>query len=125
MFVTEISIDGEMVVRPTWQFIETAIRSLNGSTRSLVILGVGKEVPHMAVGGGRHDCYVVYTTGDNAAFNNLISRSQGDGSVVMTVGGQEAEYPRRECACLADALLAAKAFTEAGVLDGRLDWIKS
>lgn len=71
MFVRRLSRPAagsdEEVADTSMEDITEAIRSLDGATRSLVMIDAGDEVPHLGVGGGPH-LFVVYATYDNLQF---------------------------------------------------------
>jgi Immunity protein Imm1 len=115
--------DSSERLNPSWSDIETAIRSLDGETRTLVVLGIGNPVPHMAIGGGTGGQYILYETPDNLTFHNLINLNADDKSKVrLTAGGQEAEYRSKLCVGLAEVLRAAKTYAESGQIDPTLNW---
>lgn len=108
---------------PSLQEIENAILQLDGDRCSLVILGIGDPpVPHMAVGGGDGNRYVVYATTDNTTFYKLVNRKAPLGKCTLVAGGQRGDYDLRICVTLDDALRAAKTYAETGQLDPTLSW---
>ena len=107
---------------PSWNDIETAIRSLDGETRTLVVLGIGNPVPHMGIGGGTGGQYILYETPDNLTFHNLINPNADKGKVRLKAGGQEAEYRSKLCVRLAEVLQAARTYAESGQIDPTLNW---
>lgn len=118
-----LTIDEEVIGEPSWQQVEDAIRSLDGSDRTGVTFGADGEVPHMAVGGGTDEKYVAYVAHDNEVFHQLAGQS-GSGKVTMVVCGQCADYDATECAALPAVLKAAKWFYETGDLEPSLRWIR-
>jgi len=111
---------------PSWIDIETAIRSLDGDTRTLLVLGIGDPpVPHMAIAGGEEGQYIVYTTLDNMIFHKLIKPEAPPGKCLLVAGGQRGEYDRKMCVGLFEAIRAAKTYCETGKEDPSLVWQKN
>lgn len=129
MFVSDISVEkwvgnrneGDLIESPTWNQIETAIRELDGKSKTLVTLGADDET-YMSVGGGNSGKYVVTATFDNLNFHVLIDLSKPDAIEKLVVGGQEGNYPAKMCVDLLQCLVAARTFTESGFLDPLLSW---
>lgn len=107
---------------PTWPNIESAIRRMDGNLCSLLILGIGDPAPHMGIGGGDDNRYIVYVTPDNWVFYNLINPNATPGQQLLVAGGQPAEYPNRQCVGLSEVLCAAKTYSETGQLNPSLVW---
>lgn len=100
--------------------VAKAIAMLDGVSRTLVTLEVDDD-HHMGIGGG-HEQYVVYMTVDNLSFKNLV-RADAEGPLVtLMCGGQEGEYPARQCVDQATATRAAQTFAETGQPDVALKW---
>ena len=114
-------LNGELC-DPKWSDIEAAIRQLDGLTHTIVILGIGDPIPHMAIGGGKRDHYVLYATFDNVVFYTLADPTMGPGLMQLVVGSQGGNYERRNCVTLDLALKAAKTYAETGQLDSQLTW---
>lgn len=114
--------DSSERLNPSWNDIETAIRGLDGQSRTLVVLGIGNPVPHMGIGGGTDGQYILYETPDNLTFHNLINPNADNGKVRLKAGGQEAEYWSKLCVGLAEVLRAAKIYAESGQIDLTLNW---
>lgn len=109
--------------QPAWRDIEEAIRRLDGSTCSLVILGIGEPpTPHMGIGGGENGQYIVYATPDNIVFHTLINPNATSGKVMLVAGGQRGAYEKQICVGLPEALRAARTYAESGELDSSLTW---
>ena len=123
-FAGPLDDDTEDHVNPSWADIETAIRSLDGNRSTLMTLGIGDPVPHMAIGGGQDGRYIVYATSDNMVFYNLINPEAASGKYKLKVGGQSANYDARMCIGLEEALKAGKTFAETGERDKDLHWEK-
>jgi len=116
-------LNGTEMPDPGWNDIEDAIKRLNGSNCTLVTLGIGPPpVPHMAIGGGQNDKYIVYTTVDNAVFYKLININVLEGKCVLVAGGQQGKYDLKICVSLEDALRAAKTYAHSGNNDPSLVW---
>ena len=110
--------------KPDWDEIERAIRRLDGNTCSLLILGIGDPVPHMAIGGGEAGKYIVYATPDNWIFHKLMNPHASPGKSYLVAGGQRGDYANKQMVTLADVLRAAKTYAETGQLDSNLVWEK-
>ncbi|GET40251.1 Imm1 family immunity protein [Microseira wollei] len=129
MFVSDMTVEnwignkdeGSLIDNPNWHQIETAIRELDGKTKTLVTLGTDDET-YMSIGGGQSGKYVVTVTFDNIKFYTLVDLSKSDEIQALVVGGQESEYPAKMCVDLLRCLLAARTFTESGKLDTLLTW---
>jgi hypothetical protein len=129
MFVLNLSAEnwvgnqdeGDLIESPTWSQIEQAIRELNGTTKTLVTLGVHDEC-YMSIGGGESGKYIVNVTFDNVSFHNLVDPSKPDAIEKLVIGGQEGNYSARMCVNLETALLAAQTFTVSGQLQISLSW---
>jgi len=96
MFVVEMFADssegiersGNILLNPSWEDIDAAIRKLNGEKYPIVKLQ-GKGEAHMAIGGGENGRYIVYATFNNEEFFNLVSDDKTIGSVLLFISGQE------------------------------------
>ena len=129
MFVSNLTLEnwvrnkdeGELIDNPNWHQIETAIRELDGKSKTLVTLGADEET-YMSIGGGQSGKYVVTVTFDNIKFYVLVDLAKSDEIQALVVGGQESEYPAKMCVDLLRCLLAARTFTELGKLDPLLTW---
>lgn len=129
MFVSDMTVEnwirnqdeGELIDNPNWHQIETAIRELDGKSKTLVTLGADDET-YMSIGGGQSGNYIVTVTFDNIKFYALVDLAKSDEIQPLVVGGQESEYPAKMCVDLLRCLLAARTFTESGKLDPLLTW---
>jgi hypothetical protein len=111
------------IEKPSMDAIERAVRALDASTRTLVLLMLENET-HMALGGGSGQ-YIVYITPDNSYFNQLTSDAEtGADPVVLCVGGQEGQYERRFVVGLDAALRAAQHFAHFGTTDPQQKWTR-
>ena len=129
MFVSDLSVEkwvgnkdeGTLIENPTWQQIESALCQLNGTTQTLVTLGVDEET-YMSIGGGEAGKYIVNVTLDGMTFYNLVDRSSSELLEELVVGGQLGNYPAKMRTNLQTALLAAKTFALKGELDESVTW---
>jgi hypothetical protein len=64
------SNEENFIENPNWQQIETAIRDLDGNTKTLVSLKIDDET-YMMIGGGNFGKYIVTATLDNEVFHSL------------------------------------------------------
>ncbi len=76
---------------------------------------------HLAIGGG-DGRYVVYATFDDEVFWNLLSTNPGTGTVLLSAGGQEGDFPAERIVSKEQARAAGHAFLAAGRLDARQRW---
>ena len=113
--------EGEVVKNPAWSQIETAIRQLDGKSKTLVTLGADDET-YITIGGGELGKYVVSVTFDNIEFHNLVDLLKPDETEKLVVGGQEGIYSAKVCVDLLPCLVAARTFAESGKLDTLLAW---
>ena len=129
MFVSDLSVEkwvgnkdeGTLIENPGWQQIESAICQLNGTTQTLVTLGVDEET-YMSIGGGEAGKYIVNVTLDGMTFYNLVDRSSSELIKQLVVGGQLGDYRAKMLTNLQTALLAAKTFAGTGELDESFTW---
>lgn len=129
MLVSDLSVEkwignkdeGTLVENPIWQQIESAICELNGTTQTLVTLGVDEE-SYMSIGGGEAGKYIVNVTLDGMTFYNLVDRSVSEQIEKLIVGGQLGNYRAKMLTNLQTALLAAKTFAITGELDDSVTW---
>ncbi len=129
MFVLDLSVEkwvgnkneGYVEDNPNWRQIETAIRELDGKSKTLVTLGAEDDT-YMSIGGGESGKYVVTVTFDNINFQNLIDSTKPDKLEKLVVGGQEGTYQNQMCVDLNTVLLVAKTFAELGELEQSVFW---
>jgi hypothetical protein len=116
--------DEQELANPSLEAVEQAIRALDASVRTLVLLEMAPEsAAHMAVGGG-HGQYIVYMTTDNVRFEQLTTDGPDeDCKVLLCAGGQEGEYAKRFVVGLEAALRAARRYVHDGEADPSLTWI--
>lgn len=127
MFITRV--DGpddnqpETVQSPSLSDVEEAIRKMDGIDRSLVMLGTDGPVPHMGIGGGLRNWFIVYVTHDNQRFYNLRDDVSREGEIEMVCGGQTSEFALSKCVTLETAIAAARSFAVNGALAEHLQWV--
>jgi hypothetical protein len=115
------NINNELAIEDvSWELIEKVIRNLDGDTRTLVTLE-GDNGENMGIGGGS-GLYIVYATLDNEIFYNLRDSNKVGNVIELVVGGQSSEYPSELCVNLDKALMAARAFSENGIINETLEW---
>ncbi len=111
---------GDFIENPSWSQIETAIRELDGESKTLVTLGIDEDT-FMSIGGGANK-YIVTVTFDNCNFYVLIDSPKSEQIQTLVVGGQNGNYPANQCVDLLHCLLAARTFTESRKMDTLLTW---
>jgi hypothetical protein len=111
---------GDFIENPSWSQIETAIRELDGESKTLVTLGIDEDT-FMSIGGGANK-YIVTVTFDNCNFYVLIGSLKSEQIQTLVVGGQNGNYPANKCVDLLHCLLAARTFTESRKMDTLLTW---
>jgi hypothetical protein len=117
---TEGAVD--FVMDPQWPAIEAALRLLNGTTKSLVVLE-GPPPMHMNIGGGNANRYVVSLTYDTDKYYVLQNPEATTEIVELTVGGGTSQYPVAMLVPLELTLVAAKTFAATGEADPTLPWL--
>jgi hypothetical protein len=130
MFVTTLSEEDQtetkdeiiLIENPSWEQIEKAIRNLDGEHKTIVTLEASDEI-HMAIGGGPEQ-YIVYATFRDMEFYTLVDLSKPEGREMLVTGGQEGDYPSKQCVDLNTTLSAAKTFAELGALENSVSWEK-
>jgi hypothetical protein len=128
MFVVDMTIEkwvgnqneADLIEKPNWNQIETAIRELDAENKTLVTLGRNEDT-YMSIGGGDNK-YIVTATSDNFNFYSLIDPSKSEQVETLVVGGQKGSYPANKYVDLLRCLLAVRTFTELGKLDDLLIW---
>lgn len=132
-FVTTLTTDARTIQSPTWADVERAILGLDARTQTLVVLapapplGAPEGEHHLAVGGGGDGRFIVYATGDNLTFWNLLDPGRQDNrqKVRMLIGGQEGEYEAAQFVSREMALRAAHRYFEDGQRTDDLTWSPS
>jgi hypothetical protein len=146
------SNEENFIENPNWQQIETAIRDLDGNTKTLVSLEVDDE-SYMMIGGGNAGKYIVTATLDNQVFYSLlypvdyetaksdVAAKNNNLSIFyqalintnnnnvnspnqhkLIVGGQAGNYAEKVCVNLPQCLIAAITFAESGELEPLFSW---
>jgi hypothetical protein len=113
-----------VVERPAWQQIERAIKTLDASQYTIVILEQSDWV-HMGIGGGggRYVVYIQNFGPDDESVSTLQDLSKSDGErEQFVVGGQLSDFSARSVVGLDETLRAAKAFYDTGEVDPSLSW---
>lgn len=128
MYIDKISFDSaenhdRMILEPSVDDIVHYIGLLNGETNTIVTLETLHEA-HMGIGGGNFGLYILYATFDNVNFFNLIDRSKEGSPIILTIGGQDGQYPIFQCNSKIKVLEAAIEFALNGKLLDKLDWQK-
>jgi hypothetical protein len=101
--------------------VEGAILKLDGKSRTMVCFG-DTDGRHLCVGGGK-DVFIVFVALGGDLFRTLINPAgPSTTNVTLVAGGQQAEYPARQCVPLLLALSAAKTFFAAETADPNLQW---
>jgi len=129
-FVTTMVIEERTVDRPTWSEVETAIRSLDGRSTTLLVLSPGPPLgppegdAHLAIGGAADGRLVVYMTADNLEFWNLRdpARRTLEGASAVLVSGQVGEYKNSDLVDASLAVRAAQLYFERGLRNSELVW---
>jgi hypothetical protein len=114
-------VDGQVDLDASLPDIETAVRSLNGADRTLLVV----ELPSGAtitVGGGP-DRFVVEVAGNENDRWNVLDPRSPEGRVDLVVGGEVVDAPARLCVDREVALEAVRTFvSENGARSPRLQW---
>jgi hypothetical protein len=109
------------VADATFADVERALERLDAKTWTLMTIG-GPDELHLGIGGGGGQ-YVIYagSAGEEELWD-LVSAQPRDGVVMLTIGGQEGDYPARQIVDLEQARTAARTFFLTGALDLSLRW---
>lgn len=113
--------DSSVVEHPSWHDIEHAIRNLDGTKHTIVML-VKNANANMTIGGKWDERFIVNATPDNYDFVSMVDPDESAEQILLFVGGQDGEYERRKCVPLPWVLKAAKTYVETGELDESLNW---
>lgn len=118
----EADCDEEVVKNPTFEEVKTKVERLDAKKWTMVILSGGGEA-FLTIGGG-NGRYVVILTRRSEEFWNLIGLDdpQGGGDVLINIGGQEGDFPKRQVIALRTTLKAAESFFWSGEMDSTLVW---
>jgi hypothetical protein len=128
MYVRELSADSypdpdELEIHePTWPQIEAAIRALDNSRHTLVMLA--HDLDHwMGLGAGGDGGRYFVTTHEGEGVDYIAITPDAPSKVlVLVVGGQDTGYTMRETVDLEAALLAAATYAVDGTRDPALTW---
>ena len=110
------------IVAPSGLDFEERLRRLDARQYTMVTIA-GEGEAHLALGGGGGQ-YVVYATFDNEVFWNLLRPEPASGTVLLTVGGQEGDFPAAQIVDLDQARSAGLAFLTSGRLDPTQRWAR-
>lgn len=116
--------NGDVIENPIWEDVEKMILSLDGWNRTLVTFGSYDEGYYMAIGGGKNGKYIVYVSyDDEEKIYNLINQTGSEKELVeLVVGGQQGNFPKRNCVSQDMVLSAAKNFFETQKIDQNMEW---
>ncbi len=109
--------------QPTSDNVESLINSLTGEDPGTVILTVAKQNVLTIIGDSEQG-FVVRITSAKAS-KTLFALAPPDkqgGMVVLVVGSQREEYPRRVIVDRLTALRAARGFYQRGLADEYVNW---
>ena len=119
--VVETTGVAQVVHKPKWPAIQSAIQGLDGIVKTMICLMKTNEC-RMDIGGGAHDRCVVSGTVDNEAYHMLIEAMRGKEPVKITVNGQINDYPAEVLVAKVSVLKAAKLFAEKGQWEPSVQW---
>jgi Immunity protein Imm1 len=108
------------IVYPTWDQIEESIRELDGNRSTLVRL-VHDEDDELAIGGGKDGMYVC-TRYSSHGDSYLVDETHSSTDCHQLVVGQVGEYPDQYIVDLKNVFIAARTYSDRGVLDESLSW---
>lgn len=111
-----------VVAAPTREMVSDAIKALDGNVRTLVRIVLQPSSQMTIGGGGDNGLYIVQATDDGKRFrlatrDDVTWRSR----VTIKAGGQNRDFPARQCVDLKTALRAAETFVETGQMEARSD----
>lgn len=121
---TDSGVDDHEVESPTWLDVETAIRGLDGHTRSEVYLHPHRAntETYMAVAGGSDNRYLVFVCHGNERFDEAVTPGASDRTVGMVTGGQRGEFRLEDLVTLDQALEAGRIYHQNGGLAAGVSW---
>lgn len=113
----------EVVEDPRWDAVEAALRSLDGRDSDGLVLQRTSQT-YMGVAGGENGCYAI--VGHLEGFGEFICASGVEGGPPrdVAVAGDYNRFESKHVVDIENAVLAAKAFFDAGVLSNQLRWEK-
>lgn len=110
------------VLDPSVADAAEAIRRLDAQTWTIVSL-YASDGAYMTIGGGAGKYVVFVSDTDEQLWNLVTAEEEGvDDSVLLHIGGQEGDYPRRQIAPASHVLEAAGTFMRTGELEPTLHW---
>lgn len=108
---------------PEWSDIELAIRQLDGSHRSIVIIGKDDpEIDFMGIGGGEGGVYRCFVVTEDGKEITLLNPDESKTEVRNVFMGQKTKVSASECIPLPLILAAARTYAENSVLNPALMW---
>jgi len=110
---------------PTWEDIERAIKALNGSTSTLLMLCENdtRLAKHLCICGGHQGKYAVYIAGANGELHNLINTHGTDENIVVNCDGQGTDYHDWQLVNMDWVLLVSRRFYFDGTAETAFDWV--
>jgi hypothetical protein len=112
--------DEDVIESPSADDFARALAALDARERTMLCLHV-PDGRQLTIGGGNGK-YVVYAALSKDEFWNLLIETAENGTVSVTAGGQEGDFPAEQVVDQTQALRAGLAFMESGKLDPTLCW---
>ena len=131
MFTKHLDIDqwagrhkiDRAITNPTWSQVSEEITSLDGESKTMVILTDRPESDYyMIVAGCWEGGYMVNATKNQLEFFSIVDPDGSTTKRLVFVGGQDGDYEERMFIPLPQALEAARTFYETGEFDPTLNW---
>lgn len=113
-----------IIENPIWKQIETAIQALNNDDLNDLFLYTNENT-WLGIGGGAGQYFLSGAIGDDLFLTLVDPNKSPDREILLTVGGQESEYPENWIHGLAQAFAAARDFYDVGGFSSNFPWIKS
>lgn len=113
-----------IIENPIWEQIETAIQALNNDDLNDLYLNANKEV-WLCVGGGAGQYILTGAIGEDVFPTLVDPNKSSEREILLTVGGQTAEYTENWIHSLARSLAAAHDFYEEGGFSSNSNWVNS
>jgi hypothetical protein len=106
---------------PSWYDVESAIRALDGSKLTEVMLVTGEAVGMHIIGGlrGHYFCEVHSTSG----VKRIMDESHPEDNTITVIEGEDPEFPESVTTGLDVTVQAALAYYETNECDPKLTWI--
>jgi len=109
--------------QPTCDNVESLVNSLTGSDPGTVILTVANRHVLTIIGDAEQGFVVRITSSmSNKILYALAPPDQQSGTIVLVVGSQREEYPRRLIVDKLTALRAVRGFWQRGLPDEYVNW---